>query len=201
MIEYSFIAFIGTVLLINMSPGPAMLFVINESSRHGVKYGIKAAAGVELGVFVYVIASAYGLGYILIKSPFLYSTIEIIGSIYLLYLAYSSWPKRTVEEEKVIGYNSNSSFLKGLFINLLNPKIAIFFISLLPQFISLEHRSILTFLLYGVIFNIGGIIINFSVAIASTNINTYINQNNWIKYIVPLIFILIVVITNLRRII
>ena len=89
-----FIYFLITVFVINLSPGPAMMFVLQQSQRNGVRMGLLAALGIEVGVFIYVILTAFGISAIFERYPAVYNGIQICGAIYLLYLAYQSWPRK-----------------------------------------------------------------------------------------------------------
>lgn len=192
-----FLAFIITALLINLTPGPAMLFCINQSQNYGVKSGVLAAFGVESGVFVYVIATAFGLGIFFDKYPNFFKGIQILGMGYLIYLAYQSWPKKKslLSEESVAQKNRGNNFLKGLFINLTNPKIGVFFISLMPQFVSQNQaNSRFTFLFYGLVFNLGGLFVNTGAALMARKFYYLIQDRriSWMMYIPSILFVAIV---------
>lgn len=191
--DYSFISFIITALIINLAPGPAMLFVLGQSQKHGLRSGLFSAAGVEAGVIAYMILAAFGLGFFLLEYPGVYKAIQIIGACYLMYLAFMSWPRKKSKSEKVVQKASSKSvFIKGLFINLTNPKIGLFFISLMPQFVPISaNESPLIFLMYGAIFSAGGILVNFSVAIFAEKIGKLVKNASWFDYVPPILFIMI----------
>lgn len=203
--NYNFLSFVLTALVINLAPGPAMFYVMNQSLKYGVKAGLKAAAGVEFGVFFYVLLSAFGLMFIFQQIPLLYKIIQFIGALYLLYLAYISWPKRKpVESSNVLSQNSTESdrysFSKGMLINLSNPKIGLFFVSLLPQFIPASSQPAwLYFLLYGLIFNFGGICVNMTVGVMARKLKSIIQRASWFDYIPPLLFLSIGILTITRE--
>ncbi|PTV46206.1 LysE family translocator [Acinetobacter pittii] len=199
--NYNFLTFIITVLIINLSPGPAMIYVMNQSSKYGIKAGLKAAAGVEFGVFFYVLLTAFGLMVIFQETPMLYRIIQFMGALYLIYLAYLSWPKRkSIQSPNILSQNSSESvrhtFSKGMLINLSNPKIGLFFVSLLPQFVpSDSHPAWLHFLLYGLIFNFGGICVNVTVGAMARKLKTIIQRASWFDYVPPLLFLSIAVLS------
>ncbi|NUF45538.1 LysE family translocator, partial [Acinetobacter pittii] len=184
-----------------LSPGPAMIYVINQSSKYGIKAGLKAAAGVEFGVFFYVLLTAFGLMVIFQETPMLYKIIQFMGALYLIYLAYLSWPKRkSIQSPNILSQNSSESvrhtFSKGILINLSNPKIGLFFVSLLPQFVpSDSHPAWLYFLLYGLIFNFGGICVNVTVGAMARKLKTIIQRASWFNYVPPLLFLSIAVLS------
>lgn len=190
--DLSFLYFIFAVLIINITPGPAMLYVVNTSLDRGIKYGIKAALGVEVGVLFYVILCAFGLVIIFKKFPIFYNTIQIIGAIYLIYIAYLSFPRKILKSvESKVG-KPNFTFLKGVMINLANPKIGLFFFSLLPQFLPTNVTPVwLYFLFYGLVFNLGGLITNISASLLATSITNRVSKQTWFSYVPTVLFLTI----------
>ena len=201
--SYGFLSFILAALVINLSPGPAMLYVMNQSLRHGVRTGLKAAAGVELGVFFYVLLAAFGLMLIFKEVPLLYRTVQVAGALYLVYLAYLSWPRRNSSKNAVSREQAPESeryaFSKGLLINLSNPKIGLFFISMLPQFVPAEASPAwLYFLIYGLIFNLGGILVNTTVGFTAHALRSAIQRASWFDYLPPVLFSIIAIFAFVR---
>ena len=194
-----FVYFLITVFIINISPGPAMMFVLQQSQRNGVRMGLLAAFGIEVGVFIYVILTALGISAVFELYPAVYNGIQICGAIYLLYLAYQIWPRKNADLSipQISGYGA---FSRGLFINLTNPKIVLFFLSLLPQFIP-AGSSTETFIVYGVIFNIGGVLVNVAVAILSGFVSRLLKESKWYDYVPPILFIVISIYSIANRLI
>ncbi|MEP2781310.1 MAG: LysE family translocator [Pseudoruegeria sp.] len=184
-----FLYFLMTVMIINLSPGPAMMFVLQQSQRSGIRTGTSAALGVELGVFIYVILTAFGVSAIFARFPTVYTGIQLAGAAYLLYLAYLSWP-RGGDVEDAPQTSGRGAFIKGMFINLTNPKIVLFFLSLIPQFVP-SGANVETFILYGIIFNIGGAIVNVSVALLSGYAAGLLQNSRWFDYVPPILFVAI----------
>lgn len=176
-----------------------MMFVLQQSQRNGVRMGLLAAFGIEVGVFIYVILTALGISAVFELYPAVYSGIQICGAIYLLYLAYQIWPRKRADLSipQISGYGA---FSRGLFINLTNPKIVLFFLSLLPQFIP-AGSSTETFIVYGVIFNIGGVLVNGAVAILSGFVSRLLKESKWYDYVPPILFIVISIYSIVNRLI
>ncbi|MBF7694876.1 LysE family translocator [Acinetobacter rathckeae] len=198
--DLNFCFFLITVLVINLTPGPAMLFVIQQSIHSGVKSGIQSALAVEIGVLFYVILTSFGLIIIFNHVPILYNIITILGILYLLYLAFLSWPRKIDGVNTTPQDKHRKPFIYGVFINLLNPKIGLFFLSLLPQFISPTAQPLwLYFLCYGLIFNLSGFIVNTLATLSANYLKSKTtNYGQWIHYISPLIFICIACIAITR---
>ncbi len=125
-------------LLLNLTPGNDMLYVASRSVSQGIKAGIASAAGIFIGCFVHIIAAVLGLSLIISKSAYLFQLIKFAGAGYLIYLgikALLSKPIVNTTDQKPIKANYWKLFKQEIITNALNPKVAIFFLSFLPQFI------------------------------------------------------------------
>jgi threonine/homoserine/homoserine lactone efflux protein len=134
-------AFAITSTVIELTPGPNMGYLAVLSATNGRRAGFAAVAGIALGLLVLGIAAALGLAAAIAASPILYQFIRWAGIAYLFWLAYEGWQESTEpisdvgrEQENPIKY-----FLRGLGTNLLNPKAALFYVVMLPTFISPDH--------------------------------------------------------------
>ena len=138
MIDTSnFAIFVVTSIAVILMPGPAMLFVISNGLTRGPKASIAAAFGTTTGVSFHLFCAAFGLAYILKTSVIAFTVVKFAGAVYLIYLAI----KTLVSKEPLVNDHSeneksgNTIFWQGIFINILNPKLSIFFLAFLPQFI------------------------------------------------------------------
>ena len=150
------LAFVGVVLLAAMTPGPDFAIVVRRSVRSGVRRGMAAALGVGAGVFVWAVSAAVGVAALLEASAVAFSIVKIAGAIYLLYLgirALRSASRRDDPAEQNADRGPQSvwtSFRQGLLCNLLNPKVAAFFMALMPQFVGDGSAYGVTLLLAGI---------------------------------------------------
>lgn len=139
-----FESFIIASIILIILPGPDLLFVITQSISAGRYNGVFAGIGLALGNLVHTCIAGFGLGLLLVNYPNALFIIKICGASYLLFLAITSFLSRnksaSINEEKAID-NYKLSFFKGLLMNVLNPKIFIFFLSFLPQFISRSSNN------------------------------------------------------------
>ena len=121
-------------------PGPDNIFVVTESLSKGVKNGILIAAGLNSGVLVHTLAAATGVSLILKESELAFKLLQYAGVLYLIYLAYKTYRENSNPGEKrvVDSQSPFKLFRVGLTMNLLNPKVSLFFIAFLPQFVSAE---------------------------------------------------------------
>lgn len=172
-------------LLLNLTPGNDMLYVISRSLSQGFKGGMYSAIGIFLGCFVHVLAALLGLSIIIAKSAFIFGAVKFAGAGYLIYLgisaliAKSDFTKQVEQEEKI---EYNRLVKQGIIINAFNPKVAIFFISFLPQFINFSGSNVqLNLLLLGLWFAVQGTFILIVVAylVGSTRKKIHTNQTFW----------------------
>jgi RhtB (resistance to homoserine/threonine) family protein len=165
--------FIAAGWLLNFTPGPDVLCIITNSLRSGAKAGVVAGAGIMAGCFVHIFAAALGLGVLLAASATAFTVLKYAGAAYLLWVGIkilfsrAAWPKPNL----VAAANEHSlwaAFLNGFLTNVLNPKVALFFLAFMPQFIAPEvDDKALVFVLLGVIFNLNAIPVNFGWAYAA----------------------------------
>lgn len=142
MFEYSlahWTAFTTAAVLLNLSPGPDMAFILGQTARHGKRGGFAAMFGVWSGATVHVAMAALGLSAILMTSALAFSVVKWIGAAYLVWLGVQALLARPVEggeaTREVAQCRRRDIFRQGIMISLLNPKVAIFFLAFLPQFV------------------------------------------------------------------
>ena len=177
----NFYLFLAVSILINLSPGPDMLYTAARSLSQGTKAGIYSALGIFTGCVIHTIAAVMGLSAILAQSAFWFGVIKYAGAVYLVYLGiramFNRKPVSTgLSVLSVIPYRK--IFLQGFLTNLLNPKVAIFFLSFLPQFIdpsSVYFREQIIFL--GLWFDLQGTLILIVVALITGYFSTMLKEN------------------------
>ena len=167
MALHDFTLFALASLILNITPGADMLYIISRSTTQGAKAGMVSSFGITTGCLVHITAAVFGLSIIIMKSVLAFNIIKYTGAVYLIFLGIKSVTSNSSSE---IGIKqTRDSYLKiftqGAFINILNPKVAIFFLAFLPQFIvaSPDHIAI-QILLLGLWFNFSGLIVNLMVA-------------------------------------
>ncbi len=124
-------------LLLNLTPGNDMMYVLSRSLSQGVRAGIISATGIFIGCFLHIIAAIFGLSIIIAKSVFLFELIKFIGAVYLIYLGCNALFTRPDLEEDIKknpGIDNRKLLKQGIITNIFNPKVALFFLSFLPQF-------------------------------------------------------------------
>jgi threonine/homoserine/homoserine lactone efflux protein len=150
-------------LLLNIMPGPDSLLIMTRSATQGWRAGSAAALGIGTGTFVHIFAAALGLSAILATSAAAFTVVKLAGAAYILYLAVGMLlSKRGDGVEKpltVAPLPLRRIYAQGILTNVLNPKVALFFLAFVPQFIDANapHKA-LAFLILGAIFNINGML-------------------------------------------
>jgi threonine/homoserine/homoserine lactone efflux protein len=140
------ILFVGAALLMVLTPGPNMIYLISRSVCQGRGAGVISLFGVVAGFLVHMIAAAAGLTAIFIAVPFAYEALRWAGAAYLLWLAWQAVRPgaRSPFEARTLAHDPpHRLFAIGLVTNVLNPKVAVFYLSILPQFVAAERGSIL----------------------------------------------------------
>ncbi|KFE52348.1 LysE family translocator [Pseudomonas syringae] len=140
----SLIAFSLICLGMVLTPGPNMIYLISRSISQGRRAGLISLTGVGVGFLFYMLCAAFGITGLVMAVPYAYDTLRYAGALYLLYLGWQAVKPggRSPFQIKDLPRDSNRQlFLMGLMTNLLNPKVAVLYLSLLPQFITLENGA------------------------------------------------------------
>jgi threonine/homoserine/homoserine lactone efflux protein len=173
------LVFIAAGLLLNLTPGPDVLFIVRHALRSGARAGVVAALGITAGCFVHIFAAALGVSALLAASATAFTVLKWLGAAYLLYVGLSMLLSRHQNAAVLIAEYDHSTlengqnglrkvFFQGFWTNALNPKVALFFLAFVPQFIAPHAQDkTLVFLLLGGLFNFNGLWVNVGWAIAA----------------------------------
>ena len=161
---HDLLLFITSGLLLNMAPGPDSLLIMSRSASQGWRAGSAAALGIGTGTLIHIFAAALGLSAVLATSSAAFSAVKYIGAGYLLYIGIRLILSKssTTDSDQIIQPTSASysnTYIQGFLTNVLNPKIAIFFLAFVPQFIDPNTpNKALSFIARGLIFNLNGML-------------------------------------------
>ena len=179
-IENLYLFFIASLLL-NLTPGNDMIYVASRSISQGIKAGIISALGVFIGCFVHIIAAVFGLSIIIAKSAFLFELIKYLGAGYLIYLGIKALITKSDFNKDIttLAPVHKWKLLKqGIITNALNPKVALFFLSFLPQFIQIGSPLYkLQLFSLGLWFDLQGTLILITVAYLLGKTSNFIKNN------------------------
>ncbi|WP_295748853.1 LysE family translocator [Undibacterium sp.] len=193
--------FVISGLLLNLAPGPDSLLIMTRAASQGWRAGSAAALGIGSGTFVHILAAALGLSAVLATSAAAFLIVKLIGAAYLLYVGLGlllSKKKSSEDGEQTTIVTTRLSyrkiFLQGFLTNLLNPKVAVFFLAFVPQFIaSSAPDKALAFIFLGCIFNFNGMLwchfLAFSSAYASQKLRVNRRLSAGLNRLIGLMFV------------
>jgi threonine/homoserine/homoserine lactone efflux protein len=164
------IPFLVAALALNLTPGADMTYVIARSATQGRAAGIAASFGVSAGSLGHSLLAAFGVAALVAHSETAFLAIKIAGALYLLFLAWKAFRAgaRAASLQALPPVRLRRVFGEGALTNLLNPKVALFILAFLPQFVDPNRGSVaLQILVLGAIFNLGGTTVNCIVAISA----------------------------------
>lgn len=176
------ISFLSAAVVLTLAPGPDILYVMTQSITQDKKAGIFTAMGLCSGIFIHTMAAALGISGIIYSSTKVFNIIKILGASYLIYLAFKELTNK--EESFLSGKQENlmysKLYKKGITMNLLNPKVALFFLALLPQFVDNNGMNVtIQMMILGVVFMVQAFLIFTLISIFSYKIKEKVfNKNN-----------------------
>lgn len=171
------LAFVPAALALNLTPGADMMFCLGQGLRAGPGPAVAASAGIVLGGMVHVTLAGLGLGAAVATLPWLFDVIRWVGVAYLLWLAFSALrhPPQAGDAPKV---RPARAFRDGMVVNLTNPKVILFVLAFLPQFIDPAKGSVLgQFLILGAVIAAGGFVVNAAVGIFAGGLGRKMTQS------------------------
>jgi threonine/homoserine/homoserine lactone efflux protein len=170
---HGFWLFIISGLLLNITPGPDTAYIIGRSVQSGWRSGVAAALGIGTGCITHVLAAAVGLSALLVASATAFTAVKWLGAAYLCYIGLTMLLSRRQKSEESAGHDNGPVslrrvFWQGALTNMLNPKVAMFFLAFLPQFVDADapHKA-LAFLILGLIFVFNGTLWCLGVAVVA----------------------------------
>jgi len=190
--------FLAAALLLNLTPGPDMLFVIGSSAAHGRRAGVMAALGVGVGCLLHMALAAIGLSALLAASAFAFELVKWAGALYLVWIGIGMLRRRTSPAgQSAPAVPARRVFWQGAMTNALNPKVALFFLAFLPQFITPEASGqAAAFLVLGGLFDLGGTVVNVVVALLASGLRQRIARGGgagrwgaWLQRVAGALFV------------
>jgi RhtB (resistance to homoserine/threonine) family protein len=154
---HHFETFLITGILLNLTPGNDTIFILSKSIAQGKKAGIISVFGITTGSIIHTLLAAYGLSVIIAQSIFVFNLIKYAGAAYLFYLGYKMFKEKSDLKTRIVQSHAAINYVKiysdAIITNVLNPKVALFFIAFLPQFINTDTpNTLLPFLMLGATF-------------------------------------------------
>ena len=183
-----------SVCILTLSPGPDIIYVFFKSSTEGIKSGVKTVFGLTTGLIFHTLLLVFGISALIKSNDNIFFVLKLFGFFYFMFLAGSIF-FRTKKSKSSSIVKTNNDFYVGLMMNLLNPKVSLFFIALFPGFIFSDKISIeIQFLVLGLIFWSTATLIFLTVVFISSRIKDNIQNlldNKNLKYVQALVFLLV----------
>ena len=176
----SLTAFIIASILLALAPGPDNIFVLTQSSVNGHKAGLFVTLGLCTGLIVHTTAVALGIAALFQASYAAFTLLKIVGVIYLLYLAWQAFHVRAEEigNNEISGASGIKFYLRGIIMNVTNPKVSIFFLAFLPQFVVPSSGSItLQIFILGAIFILVTLVVFGGIALLAGYVGRWLNTS------------------------
>jgi len=161
-----FLAFVPVALALNLTPGADMMFCFAQGMKGGARPAIAASAGISAGSMIHVLLAGLGLGALVTAFPWLFGAIRWIGAGYLAWLAWKTFRTPLLQTEAPPARTARA-FRDGLIVNLSNPKVILFILALLPQFVDPGRPILPQFLACGAVIATGGFVVNALVGVFS----------------------------------
>ncbi len=195
--------FIVSGFILNVMPGPDTLLIMSKSASQGWRAGSVASLGIGSGVFVHIVAAALGLSAILASSATAFLVVKYAGAAYLVYIGLMALRQKArpdantaspVHASAGLPHSMKSIYWQGFLSNALNPKVALFFLAFVPQFIGHDAPDkALAFIVLGLIFNFNSMLwchfLAVSTALASQRLKVSATISNWLNKTIGVLFI------------
>ncbi|HEY4830792.1 MAG TPA: LysE family translocator [Solirubrobacteraceae bacterium] len=183
------LSFLSAALVVQLVPGPGMLFILANGIAGGARAGVAAACGAATGMVFHTVAAAAGLAALFAHAPAAYDVLRIIGGVYLLWLAVAHF--RSATTDKLVagdaeGRSPQRVFVRAWLNNLANPKVILFYLAFLPQFVAPGAGSVtLQLLVLGFVFLAVGLVIDLALGVFSGRIGEWLRRRfslrKWIE--------------------
>jgi len=188
--------FMAAGLALNLTPGPDMLYVAARSAGEGRASGVASALGIGAGTLFHIAAVALGLAGLLAAVPTAYTIVRLAGGAYLIYLGVRALRARpgVVAERRVTPGTNWAAFRQGVVTNVLNPKVALFFLAFLPQFVDPHAgNAALQVVFLGLLFDTSGTLVNLAVAVGASGAAARLRRGEraklWMERLCGVVFI------------
>ncbi|VUD65029.1 Leucine efflux protein [Thalassocella blandensis] len=185
---HSFEAFLIASILLNLLPGPDTFYILGRSMAQGRSVGLASALGISTGAIGHTLAAAIGLSAIIIASPLAFMVCKLVGAMYLIFLGIKMFLQSKQPQNMRNAYSNShffQAFKQGFFTNMLNPKVALFFLAFLPQFITKDaDNHFLGFLALGLTFVVTSTLWGVLLAFSSSALSNTLRRNpKYLEYL------------------
>jgi len=195
---HAYLLFVASCIVLVLVPGPDMAYMLTRTIAQGRRAGSMAALGINAGAYVHLAAAVAGLSALLLASATAFTIVKWMGAIYLIYLGIRALASRTamtnLSASEISGRSLKAVFWQGFWSDVLNPKVAIFYVALLPQFVNTEAvHTAWQLILLGVSGNMIAIFINLGLVATAAQLTHKLRRNEklalWLQRTMGMLFI------------
>lgn len=175
------LTFLAAATLLSLAPGPDNIFVLTQSAVHGKSAGIFTSMGLCTGLLVHTLAVALGVAALFQASEIAFNALKFFGAGYLLYLAWQAFraKEESLSDRSGKTRNLRQLYFRGIIMNVTNPKVSIFFLAILPQFVDPARGPVfLQFLALGGLFIIAGMLTMVAISVAAGSLGQWLNKSS-----------------------
>jgi threonine/homoserine/homoserine lactone efflux protein len=170
-------AFLAATIALNLAPGPDVMFVVAKSLGGSVRTGMAASIGISTGILVHAVLATLGAAALLTAWPPLLKLLQAAGAFYVLWLAANAWLAGPVQLDQVKPARTRTVVMQGFITNVLNPKVALFFLLFLPQFVEPAAPLVPQLLFLSACFIVSGTLVNMAYATAAARIGKWLEES------------------------
>ena len=192
------LSFVAATCLLALSPGPDNMYVLTQSLANGTRSALATTAGLISGCIVHTTLLAFGISAIITTNPSFFFGIKVLGALYLLFLAYVIYKSDATLDflENAPKKSYSQLYKQGVLMNLLNPKVMLFFLALFPQFLwEPQVNTVRQFFILGVTFMVVSFIVFATIALLGGSVSSFLNKNKhtgvFLKWLQILVFLAI----------
>ena len=186
-------SFFGVAVLLGLAPGPDNLFVLTQAMAQGARAGLWVVLGLATGLIGHTLLVSLGVAALLVATPWAMQAIQILGAVYLLRVAWGAWRAGATPETHSLPLSSAALWRRGVVMNLSNPKVALFFLALLPQFVDASRPAMPQLLALGALFMVATLLVFGGVAVFAAALGRGLRQhpraNQWLNRAAALVLV------------
>lgn len=195
------ISFFFTSLVLTIAPGPDVMYVLSQSISKGYRFGLAAAIGLSAGLMFHTTLLAFGISGIITSTPWLFKGIKIFGALYLLWIAYNVFRSDavfTLQAKESSADKPWKNIFQGLVMNILNPKVMLFFLALFPTFIQQKQENIrVQVYTLGTVFLVQALVVFSIYAVLASSLTKFLRENRsfnlFLKWLQIAVFVMLAV--------
>lgn len=190
-------SFLAVAVLLGLAPGPDNLFVLTQSAAHGARAGWWVVLGLCTGLLGHTVLVSLGVAAVLVATPWAMQAIQVLGAVYLLVVAWGAWRAGPVGAQGMAALSPGVLWRRGVVMNLSNPKVALFFLALLPQFVDTARPALPQLMALGTLFILSTLLVFGGMAMFAAGLGRALRHHpsaqRWMNRVAALVLVALAV--------